>query len=324
MFKYKGVACPYCHKEFQPTDEILICPDCGAPYHRACVQQSGGCILTDLHEKGEMWEPPHRPDDSTYFDGTAPLRCSRCGSVNPPDRIFCEVCGNDLNRNTENENANPQNGQAPPFHQMAYNPYTTPFGGLSPDEEIEGVPVHDLAIYIRENTHYFLPKMKDFSRDKKKISWNWPVFLLDFYYLIYRKMWGLGALVLFLSLLLGLPSALITLESALMTIDPNISLLARLNLNPSQIVTLSNVCFIITLGLKLLLSTMFNHLYGNKVLREVKKLRQEAGSSPDYSTRLAAKGGTSRLAILICFIATLILSSGVSVLLTSLMMGFGF
>ena len=29
MFKYQGVHCPHCGKEFKETDQILICPDCG-------------------------------------------------------------------------------------------------------------------------------------------------------------------------------------------------------------------------------------------------------------------------------------------------------
>lgn len=39
MFKYEGISCPHCGEKFKPTDEILICPDCGAPYHRRCIEE---------------------------------------------------------------------------------------------------------------------------------------------------------------------------------------------------------------------------------------------------------------------------------------------
>jgi len=58
MFKYKGVRCPYCDKEFTESDHIVFCPDCGAPYHKECVKESGGCVLTLLHEKGEHGSRP--------------------------------------------------------------------------------------------------------------------------------------------------------------------------------------------------------------------------------------------------------------------------
>ena len=331
MFKYKGIQCPYCHKEFEPTDEILICPDCGAPYHRDCVRQSGGCVLTDLHEKGESWQPPQpasddRSDSERIYDGMAPLRCSRCGTINPSDRLFCEVCGNPLNRQGgENDGtSNQTENSRQPFHQMAYNPYTTPFGGLSPDEEIDGVPVHDLAIYVGENTHYFLPKFKEFKTSKKIATWNWPAFFLDFYYLIYRKMWGAGIIVLILSLILSAPSTLITLESMAMMVDENASILATLNIDANKLVLLANFFSFLSLGLKLALATTVNRLYSDKVFRDVKKLRTEHGEEQDYSTRLSAKGGTGKLAVIISVAATMILSMAASALITSLLLQIGF
>ena len=34
MIDYTGIPCPVCHKEFTPEDDIVVCPECGAPYHR--------------------------------------------------------------------------------------------------------------------------------------------------------------------------------------------------------------------------------------------------------------------------------------------------
>ena len=170
MFKYKGVHCPHCGKEFKETDQILICPDCGAPYHKACIQELGQCQFQELHAKGESWQPPKTAAEEAEerCDGMASRRCSRCGTLNSPDKLFCEVCGTPLNREDKEENPDQPGGfqqfgngsqqAGPGFYQMPYNPYTTPFGGLGADEEIEEIPVKDLALYVKENTHYFLPK----------------------------------------------------------------------------------------------------------------------------------------------------------------------
>ena len=332
MFKYKGIDCPYCHKEFQPTDEIVICPDCGAPYHKECVRQSGGCVLTDLHEKGEMWEAPKRPTSEDYYDGMAERRCSRCGTINPPDRLFCEVCGEQLTPGDGEscqtspgwQNADNAGQQQPPFYQMPYNPYTTPFGGLNADEEINEVPVRDLAIYVRENSHFFLPKFKEFFTKNKILGWNWSAFLLDFYYLMYRKMWGLGILVLALSLLLSAPSTLLSLESMMYMIDENASILATMNINVDKLVMLSNFFSFLSLVLKFGLASIFNRLYARKAMRDVKKLRSEKANAPEYTTLLAEKGGTSKLAVIISIAATMVLSMITSSILTSLLLSMGF
>lgn len=324
MFKYQGISCPLCGKEFQETDEILICPDCGAPYHRHCIQEAGKCIFDELHEKGEAWQPPqkapHEEEESKY-DSHISRRCSRCGTINSPDKLFCEVCGTPLNQE-ENENQPRQEQQTqqnqqgwqglgggqqgmPPFHQMAYNPYTTPFGGLSPDEEIDGVPVKDLAIYVGQNSHYFLPKFKEMSTRGKKISWNWAAFFLDCYYLFYRKMWGLGILVALISILLSLPNTII-LYSALFE-----QLGATLPFSQETldvIYMLNNVFYILSLGLKLGVGAFSNFAYRCKVFRSIEKIHTETGDSPEYTTILTQKGGVSIKVIIVCIVVTLALS----------------
>ena len=42
---YKGVSCPVCGQEFKEGDDIVVCPECGAPHHRSCYKQLGNCDL---------------------------------------------------------------------------------------------------------------------------------------------------------------------------------------------------------------------------------------------------------------------------------------
>ncbi len=50
--------CPVCDKDFKDGDDIVICPSCGAPYHRACYQQVGQCVFTARHASGDgQYEP---------------------------------------------------------------------------------------------------------------------------------------------------------------------------------------------------------------------------------------------------------------------------
>ena len=44
MPKYYGCPCEGCSKPLTLQDDIVVCPDCGAPYHRDCYEKLGRCI----------------------------------------------------------------------------------------------------------------------------------------------------------------------------------------------------------------------------------------------------------------------------------------
>ena len=50
---YTGIKCPVCGKAFTKQDDVVVCPECGAPYHRECYRNTGHCIFLEKHEKGE-------------------------------------------------------------------------------------------------------------------------------------------------------------------------------------------------------------------------------------------------------------------------------
>lgn len=45
-----GEKCIVCGKTFTETDDVVVCPECGTPYHRACWQEHNACINQKLHE----------------------------------------------------------------------------------------------------------------------------------------------------------------------------------------------------------------------------------------------------------------------------------
>ncbi len=36
---YTGKKCPICSEKFKADDDIVVCPKCGAPYHRSCYEK---------------------------------------------------------------------------------------------------------------------------------------------------------------------------------------------------------------------------------------------------------------------------------------------
>ena len=41
MPKYYGCPCEGCGEPLTLKDDIVVCPDCGAPYHRTCYEKLG-------------------------------------------------------------------------------------------------------------------------------------------------------------------------------------------------------------------------------------------------------------------------------------------
>ena len=63
----------------------MVCPDCGAPYHRVCYEKLGQCIHRPAHAAGYEWKFPYEESQ---------LRtCPSCGERTLRDEETCRCCG---------------------------------------------------------------------------------------------------------------------------------------------------------------------------------------------------------------------------------------
>ena len=58
---YRGQHCPICGKEFCDGDDIVVCPECGTPYHRECYKTAGHCVNEERHGENFEWKPETAP-----------------------------------------------------------------------------------------------------------------------------------------------------------------------------------------------------------------------------------------------------------------------
>lgn len=311
MNRYANIDCPICAKPLKDNDTIVVCPECGAPYHLECYKEKGQCIFDELHKNNEDWQPPEVEEK---FDGKASLRCSRCGTINPPHGIFCQVCGNQLaNQNT----TTPPNNQVPPnmnggfmggFYPptgMPLNPFTTPFGGVAPDDDIDDIPAKEIAIFVGNNSHYFLPKFKQLSNTKGKAkSVNWSAFLFTGGYYLYRKMYGIGIVLLILQLLLAIPNT-IMLASSLYS-----PMVLDLPFDMGMIATVNFITSLISWALRLACAFLTNSIYKKHVFKKIKKIKAttEGQGEEQYLATLRKKGSVAIKLILGLIIAYFTLS----------------
>ncbi len=339
MGKYQDINCPICNKPLENGEPIAICPDCGAPYHKSCIEKTGKCIYDDLHAEGKSWQAPKREEK---YDGMVSKRCSRCGSINPGNGLFCEVCGTPLNR-PENEgaqrpnmndprpNMGQQQGTQPPFgfpgqapfganppgvNQMPYDPYNAPFGGVSPDEKIDGIPVQEWAIFVGQNTPYFIPKFKYLSDNKKVSSFNFAAMFFNCFYFLYRKMTLLGISLLILMLALQIPSLLINIDMIRINFDET----AKALFTSDALINVANVFSFIRLAVMFLCGMFANKLYKSHCHDKILKLKEKYPEHTEYVTNLTKNGSVSKKLILILVGIYFVFSVCVSFLMVSQMM----
>jgi hypothetical protein len=304
MDDFIGSKCIICGNAFVKDDDIVVCPECGTPYHRACYKTAGKCVNTELHEKHDSWKPEAKPENTDLSD----TLCSRCGKQNTENTLFCEACGFPLKSFIKTEKPLRTGADAAVqeeqdnllLHPYLVN-YSDPLCGLNPNEDFDGVKLSEIAEYVDKNTHYYLPIFKSFKTFGRYFSWNFIAFIFPELYFAHRKMIlvALGALAV--RLLVMIPRII----SIFAKIDfGELSTLAQnFDVNSGSFATFSFIFMIADYVRMWLYSTNANKLYYRKVIKDIKQckanMKQIAIPETYYDNELAIKlqkmGGTSAL-----------------------------
>lgn len=231
LFDYTGYECKSCGEKFTDGDDIVVCPDCGTPYHRECYNREGQCINTELHQKNVSWKSEQAANDNEL-----PSKCTRCGVNLRSDQLFCDNCGTPteyfikkkgvaIYRQSAKENNdysdlyNGNNDDTERINQTIY-PYlinfSDPLCGFNPNEEIEdGVTMQDMGDYVSTNTHYYLPKFKLMKTGKFKMSMNFSAFLFPEFYFANRKMPIVALIIMLVKTAIDLPQNALAFQTML-------------------------------------------------------------------------------------------------------------
>lgn len=291
MGRYDGIRCPVCGEVFKDKDDVVVCPDCGAPHHRGCYETRGECAYEEKHATGEEWR---RPPKQT-IDGNAPARCPRCDTLNPPQNIYCEVCGSLLNNNAKppvDADMNTQQGQpGPQVFVMPYNPFTTPYGGLHADETIDDIPVKEIAMFIGPSSYYYLPRFKAMSMTKKRASWNWAAFFGNALYFCGRRMYSLGVLLAAIFLIRLIPGYMLVIENYDRIAADAIGFLQNLPPRAQQLLEISQIINYIYWIISGLLGVFSNYLYKRHVFDCIRTLKGKYTDVQQYYAALKKHGG---------------------------------
>jgi uncharacterized Zn finger protein (UPF0148 family) len=260
MTNFTGAPCPVCKKNFTKDDRPVVCPDCGAPYHRACYTEKGECVFSASHGAGFAWkktpDTAHgavpKPETEKNFDSSI-LRetLNRMGFFDAVDK--------------DSEIPSP-----------------------TPDERfLFGVSEKEFA-YFQGGIHPLRLMRYRRIASGNKISLNIFAGLFSPLYLFYSRMRGFGALITFITFLLSLPSWLDT-YSVVTNTAPVFTQMQLLQMA-------ANLSFF-NLSLKFFIAFFYDYFYLRWAARKIKLIRSrfypdilddrpEIPDKPSVSTKL--------------------------------------
>ena len=311
--EFKNYKCPVCDQRFKSGDDVVVCPECGAPHHRDCYESCGHCFYKDKHSEEFSFEEAYAQEHINDPDAHRnTIVCPRCKKENPEASFYCNSCGFPLSNQQSTESPgfddqqNPQNEQnIPPFgFGAAGMPIFDPLAGMKSDEKLsDDVTAGEMAKYVGKNTQYYLMVFKRI-RSTGSSRFSFAAFLLSGAYFLYRKMYLFGTIASLLILGLTIVETMIQLSpqyrelyyqllsyagsaNPLAGLTSQFSTQELMFLYSPLVVTLLKGVVMIFCGVKA------NRMYYRHCIKSIKKLKEQTTDSANINSKLEEKGGVN-------------------------------
>lgn len=296
-----GNKCPVCDQYFHSDDDVVVCPECGTPHHRACYEELGHCVNEALHAEGYDFSQSEDNNDNRDV-----VICKSCGKENDKYQFFCKYCSAPLQQEERRQTDN--DTQQQPFgngvNGMPYNmPFLDPLGGVPADTDLgDDVTAGEAAKYVKQNTPYFVRifnNIKAFNKSK----FNFSAALFSGGYLLYRKMYKLGAIIFALEVVIY--AAMMYTVIACRDLYQNFmnaysggmnkatEFLSGLEFKDSLMLYIPAISYIILIALMIIVGANFNRMYMRHCKAEIIKIKLNAKDGENPETLLQTKGGVN-------------------------------
>ncbi len=189
--RYENEKCPVCGEVFKENDEVVVCPDCGAPHHRSCYDENGRCTNEHLHGEGFVWE---KTKQETKAEETTESKekteekdvsvCPECGAENKKRAFVCTDCGAVLIPEMREQFEGPKT--APVFIEGQ------PVNDNDFIDEEKTVTVKEAACFIQNRKESYIKTFLDAKINHRRPKFNFFAFLLGPYWFFFRKIYKAG------------------------------------------------------------------------------------------------------------------------------------
>lgn len=332
MGMHTGNPCFACGKTLGEDDDVVVCPECGTPYHRECWMKNQKCINLMLHASGESWKP-ERPAEVPKPERI----CANCGTGNASDAQRCRNCGvplqDSLSMPSWQKDASGENDVPPQSDSLRERLFQMgmddSYCGMNQEDTIGDERLGDVADFVEHNNLYYLPKFRRFH-EGHRISLNFPCLIFPQYYFANRKMWPFAMILVGIFTLLRLPQTVITLQAylqqmlqALGNSEESVLLqdmLDKMDVYETMLYNAAVICNYVELCVTILLAVFGNWLYYRFVLRQVHRIVNEDLSAPMRRLRLRSEGGTNGWLIVGMIGLQFVLAGVISAILLAILM----
>ncbi len=297
MADFTPYNCIVCGKKFDEHDDIVVCPECGTPYHRECYKKEGKCINTALHESGKSF----LDENGTKEKG---IICPRCHTENDSLAIFCDKCGLPIAKPAagsdylDGDSSDDENDDRQGFFANNIAAFDDPLCGVKPDENFDGVTGEEIASFVDKNTFYFMPVFKHMKDSGRKVVLNFSAMMFPSYYYAYRKMYAMMALSFIISLILGAPGFIVSAHEY----APFLSILKPISdffdTDSQYFSIISACCSFLNYIWFFIRGTFSNWLYYRHCVNKIKKMKKvKTPAKAEYEEA----GGVSAVS-LVCYV----------------------
>jgi hypothetical protein len=195
--------CSLCQTTLRDWDEVYVCSACGTSHHSDCWVENGSCTTYGCSGK-----PRKRESLSLLaeIDDSAPLfiECPSCQYKMMKDSRLCMACGysalDSSQKVIESGDESQASGKITLDSVVQQREIRSDL-----NSEFSGVALY--AVYFKHKSPYYLGKFKEVTSGRS--PWNHAAFWFGPIWMFYRKLYGIGILLLAASVLgnLVLPGA---------------------------------------------------------------------------------------------------------------------
>ena len=313
MPKYYGCPCEGCGKPLTLRDDIVVCPDCGAPYHRDCYEKLGRCIHSAAHAAGYEWKFPYQESEL--------CTCPACGERTLRSEEHCRCCGAVLPPEGAEEPAD--RSEDPGEGSFDYSSFYRQFqetgtqsadpmkqayeAAFGKEEAMDGIPCADWASYIGPASPAYMNTYCRMQLAHSKVSMSFSALLFGPFYFFYRKAWKPAFAFLAAELLLFVP----TLLQMMQITGSSLSL----GLSDSTYVVLGRVVSLASFALMLVRGMFAKWFYRKSAAEHIRRIRAEFPDDAQRSVVLSGQGGVSWGAVLGSLLLLMVFGACCSMLL---------
>lgn len=284
MSRFTNKLCPVCRAPFSENADVVVCPECGTPHHRACWIAKNRCGVEQYHAEGFVWRG-RLPDEPQ------------------PDNIVEQA------ESVQDEFVTEKNvfiGDDPESAMMEADEYMNKVFRSFADKTqgADGVSMMELCTFAAKSTFHYgsaFSRFRGINGIKKgKASLNICAGLFAPIHQLYRGDIVFSILVTAATVLTSLP-ALLEYSGILTYTDENASMFMAL-------VMITNL---LNFALTVALCVFSDYIYYKYAVRQIKRVREDFGEErgEEYYQALQERGRPSWLRAIIGLLAVALVTA---------------